>query len=83
MDTINIPVEGMTCGGCVSSVQRALARVSGVAEAVATLSPGAVAVRFDASAVNVAGLVSAIEDAGYGVPAAWLTERHQAASIQS
>ena len=83
MQQIQIPVEGMTCGGCVASVQRALGRVEGVSEATATLSPGSVAVTFDAAAVDLERLVSVIDDAGYSVPEVWLTERREAASMRS
>lgn len=83
MTNIEIPVTGMSCGGCVSSVQKALSRISGVAEATATLSPGSVSVRFDAAVVDVARLVSGIEDAGYGVPEGWLTGARPSDSMGS
>ena len=73
MQQIQIPVEGMTCGGCVASVQRALGRVEA----------GSVAVTFDAAAVDLERLVSVIDDAGYSVPEVWLTERREAASMRS
>lgn len=83
MNTVHIPVEGMSCGGCVSSVQKALGRLSGVSEATASLSPAGVTVRFDPAVVDLQRLVSGIEDAGYGVPAAWLTTAGPSASIGS
>ena len=71
METLTIPVNGMTCGGCVSSVQRALGKLDGVADAVARLEPGEVAVRFDPARVEPPELVSAIEAAGFDVPGSW------------
>lgn len=71
MESITIPVEGMTCGGCVSSVQRALGRMLGVASAAASLEARQVTVNFDPARVLVDDLVQGIEDAGYGVPSAW------------
>lgn len=71
METITIPVEGMTCGGCVSSVERALGRLTGVSKAKAELSAASVQVRFDPEAIDVPALVRSIEDAGYAVPETW------------
>ena len=74
MTTIRIPVEGMSCHGCVASVERALARLPGVEEAKAELNPGGVTVRYDAERVGVSALIEGIDDAGYGVPAQWRAE---------
>lgn len=73
MADLTIPVLGMTCGGCVAGVQRALGRIPGVTGAVATLAPGQVEVRYDATAVDSARLVKGIQDAGFTVPEGWLT----------
>ena len=83
MNTVHIPVEGMSCGGCVSSVQKALSRLSGVSEANASLAPPGVTVRFDPAVVDLQRLVASIEDAGYGVPEGWLTAGGPSASIGS
>ena len=83
MATLTIPVEGMTCGGCVSSVQRALGRIPGVSEAVATLAPAQVAVSYDAVATDAARLVQGIEDAGYEVPATWQAAHRDPAGERS
>ncbi len=71
MQTITIPVAGMSCGGCVASVQKAVGRLGGVAEAKAELQPGQVTVRFDPSVVSLPAIVESVEDAGYSVPAGW------------
>lgn len=65
MKTTTIAVTGMTCGGCVASVTRALKSVPGVQEVDVTLKPGAAKVSFDESNTNEAGLKAAIEDAGF------------------
>lgn len=69
MANITIPVEGMTCGGCVSSVQRALLRIPGVSAALASLNPAQVEVDYEEARVDPSLLVQGIEDAGYAVPA--------------
>lgn len=74
MEPVTIPVLGMSCGGCTSSVKRALERVEGVSSATATLTPAQVVVQRDSALVGEAALVSAIEKAGYEVPQDWRVE---------
>ena len=63
---IELPVAGVTCGGCASRVTKALMAVNGVNQ---------VEVSDDRSKVTIAGakltrpeLVAAIQSAGYQVP---------------
>ncbi|MSO96970.1 MAG: heavy-metal-associated domain-containing protein [Rhodospirillaceae bacterium] len=69
MNKIVIPVEGMTCGGCVKSVERTLIHQAGVSTAKASMEDKRVTVEFDASAINQAQLEQAIRKAGFTVPA--------------
>ena len=66
--TVTLPVEGMTCASCVGRVERALARVPGVASAAANLATERVAVQLSAP-VDRDTLVAAVTKAGYAVPA--------------
>lgn len=66
MEKIELPVAGVTCGGCANRVTKALMAVEGVTEVV---------VSEDRNKVTIAGeglarpaLVSAIQTAGYQVP---------------
>ncbi|MEO5766658.1 MAG: heavy metal-associated domain-containing protein, partial [Casimicrobiaceae bacterium] len=38
METVNLNVDGMTCGGCVASVTRVLKATPGVSDAVVELA---------------------------------------------
>jgi copper chaperone len=69
METATIRIDGMTCGGCVGSVTRALQRVNGVDEVDVTLAPPVAHVGFDATKVALPALVTAITDAGFDVVA--------------
>ena len=69
MEKITIQVEGMTCGGCVNSIQNALNGRDGVQDAVADLESGSVTVDFDPAVVQRPALEAAIEDAGFDVAA--------------
>lgn len=67
MTNIIIPVDGMTCGGCVKSVERALGNQPGVSSAKASLEQKNVVVEFDAGAISQANLEQAIQKAGFTV----------------
>ena len=67
MNTIQLSVTGMTCGGCVNSVHKVLTALPGVQSAEVTLSPGQALVVYDPARVAPAALVQAVIDAGFGV----------------
>lgn len=67
MNTIQLSVTGMTCGGCVNSVKNVLAALPGVQSADVTLNPGQANVVYDPARIAPAVLVQAIIDAGFGV----------------
>lgn len=69
MERAEIKVEGMTCGGCVNSVQNALTQRDGVVAATADLDSGMVAVEFDPEVIQQPILEEAIVDAGFDVAA--------------
>ena len=66
MQTETINVTGMTCGGCVSKVTRALTAVPGVGHVEVSL-PGKASIDFDEKLTSPERLQSALKDAGYGV----------------
>jgi copper chaperone len=65
MHTLEFDVQGMSCGGCTGSVQRALASVDGVSHADVTLHPGTASVQVDPSRVTGAQIDAVIEKLGY------------------
>ena len=69
MHTELLKITGMTCGGCVSSVTKALKAVSGVSDAKVSLSDGEATVQFDEGRTSPDQLKSAVLQAGYGVHA--------------
>lgn len=64
--TYTLPISGMTCASCAGRVERALLKVPGVDSAAVNLA--AEQVRVQANGADLAGLVQAVEKAGYGVP---------------
>ncbi len=65
METLDIKVGGMTCGGCVKSVTRVLSALPGVEKAEVDLARATATVRFDPAQLNREKIVTAIENAGY------------------
>ncbi|MGK2952312.1 MAG: heavy-metal-associated domain-containing protein [Thiobacillus sp.] len=67
MNEIILSVTGMTCGGCVSSVQKVLAALPGVQSVEVSLTPGQARVVYDVTQIDRPALVQAVTDAGFGV----------------
>ncbi len=66
LQTIRIPVTGMTCAACQSRVQRTLQQQEGVAEASVNLMMRSATVTYDPAAVTPDRLLKAIRETGYG-----------------
>ena len=62
---VRFPVEGMTCASCVNRIERYLRKTEGVVEANVNLATETASVRFDPGVVDLDGLRSAVEAAGY------------------
>jgi copper chaperone CopZ len=62
---VELKVQGMTCQGCVRSVQRRLSKVTGVECAHVDLDAGTATVEYDDSLADSGQLVRAVEQIGY------------------
>lgn len=62
---LEMQVEGMTCQGCVRSVEMKLCGVPGVDYAHVNLGAGHVTVEFDDDRTNPQTLLSAVEQIGF------------------
>ncbi len=67
MQTELIKVTGMTCGGCISNVTKALMAIKGVGDVKVSLSTGEASVQYDERQTSLDQLKSAVKGAGYGV----------------
>ena len=65
MDRIKLKIDGMTCGHCVSAVDKALKKIDGVT--VESVAVGSATISFDPTAVSEARIAEAVEDEGYSV----------------
>ena len=61
-DTVEIPVDGMTCNGCVNKLEAALLEIDGVLTAVVTRNPDRALIR---GSVDRQTVDRAIIGAGY------------------
>ena len=66
VQTIHIPVSGMTCAACQARIQRTLQKQSGVTSASVNLLMHDATVTYDRSATTASTLVDAIRGIGYG-----------------
>ncbi|MFT7665365.1 MAG: Cu+-exporting ATPase [Planctomycetota bacterium] len=65
---IQIPVDGMTCQGCASSIERALDKLEGVGTARVNYGSKTATIDFDSAIVSESTIGNAIRSAGYRVP---------------
>jgi copper chaperone CopZ len=68
-ETLNLTVQGMTCGSCARSVERKLASTPGVTKATVDLQRAEATVEYDADLVKPDVLTNAVRQLGYEVPA--------------
>jgi len=67
VDTLTLPIGGMTCAACVMHVENALRAVPGVLNANVNLATERATVELVPGAVTLADLKRAVQDAGYEV----------------
>ena len=70
VQTISLPITGMTCANCAMNIARGLKKVSGVSDAHVNFAAEQASVTFDATAIGAADLILQIETLGFGVPTA-------------
>ncbi|HET7585270.1 MAG TPA: heavy metal translocating P-type ATPase [Gemmatimonadaceae bacterium] len=66
LETVSLPVTGMTCAACQARVQRALGRTAGVSTAAVNLMTGDATVVYDPAVVTPERLVDTVRATGYG-----------------
>lgn len=67
MEHTTIKIAGMTCGGCVASVNRALKNIQGVKDVNVSLEEKRAEVEFDPTATTIGQLEHAVQESGYDV----------------
>ncbi len=67
---ITLPITGMTCANCSTTIERNLKKAPGVQDAAVNLATERATVTFDPAATSESGLRELIGDLGYGVAVA-------------
>ena len=65
METTVVKINGMTCMGCVNSVQKVLTALAGVQTVQVSLETAQATVVYDPARAGPAQFKRAVEDAGY------------------
>lgn len=65
MDTLELSIEGMTCGSCVQAAKRALSRVQGAEYVDVRLQDGTATVRGEGVSAVSPAFLAALAEAGY------------------
>ena len=68
--TVTFAIEGMSCGGCATSISEALRRVEGVLGADVSYDERRATVEYDSDRVSQDRLMEVIRDLGYRVEVA-------------
>jgi copper chaperone CopZ len=69
MQTLKMPVGGMTCQNCARGVERKLSATPGVRKATVKLEEQSATVEYDEDRVKPEALAAAVRQLGYQVPA--------------
>jgi copper chaperone CopZ len=69
IETLTIPVHGMTCANCARSVERKLSGTPGVTKCAVDLQAATANVEYDKDLVKPDVLTNAVRQLGYEVPA--------------
>jgi len=65
VQTLTLPVEGMTCASCVARVEKVLKKVNGVESAAVNLASERVTFAFDPTKTDLSQLAAVVDEAGY------------------
>jgi Cu+-exporting ATPase len=65
---ITLPIIGMTCANCATTIERQAKKVQGVGEAAVNLSRETVAISYEPGLTSLPAIIQRIEQAGYTVP---------------
>ena len=65
--TVDLPIEGMTCGACAARIERGLSRLDGVASASVNLAAERATVTYDPAVTGPPAFADKVAALGYAV----------------
>lgn len=66
-ETVTLPIAGMTCASCASTIEKGLSAVKGVAHAAVNFATGKAMVKYDPALVSPGDIEKSVIDSGYEV----------------
>ncbi len=67
-NSITLPVTGMTCANCATTIERNVRKLPGVSIANVNLATEKLSVTYDPAQLDERGIMTRVEEIGYGVP---------------
>ncbi len=65
-EIVTLPITGMTCAACARHIEQKLQSTEGVNRAAVNFASAKATVGYNPKAINVGGLIEAVQEAGYG-----------------
>ncbi|MEW5987587.1 MAG: heavy metal translocating P-type ATPase [Chloroflexota bacterium] len=73
VQSLTLPIQGMSCASCVSHVEGALKELPGVTNVAVNLATNKASLTYDPGRATLANMIHAVDEVGYAVPTAELT----------
>ena len=67
METVTLEIKGMSCGGCVKSIDHVLQQIPGVSDVIVSLDQNNAIITYEPNKAKLEQFTTAIEDAGFDV----------------
>lgn len=67
IESLTLPVEGMTCASCVARVEKSIASIDGIKNVSVNFATEKATFEIDKSIVNLQDIKKVVEDAGYNI----------------
>src|SRR5512136_2348431 len=68
VQSITLPVTGMTCANCATTIERNVRKLPGVSVANVNLASEKLTVIYDPALLDQRGIMTRVERIGYGIP---------------
>ncbi|MFU8772589.1 MAG: heavy metal translocating P-type ATPase, partial [Anaerolineales bacterium] len=72
-ESLSLPIEGMTCAGCISTIEKAIKGLPGTTNVVVNLATNKASLDYDPDQITRDEMIAAIQEVGYTVPEAEIT----------
>lgn len=69
IESVTLSVPDVSCAHCVKSIDKAMSELKGVSTVTTDLAAKQVTVSYNPDEVSIVQIVTALDDAGYPVPA--------------